>query len=165
VDPPDLATVKDFFHFYIATSRGKVVKEPIANSVNAFADRNRQRNLLAVSTASNGTDDGEGGFVFHQLGTVERFAGDRSQTTSVDKLGRGAWLPTGFCVVVRFGSTGQSQSTYIIYDMFPENVEGDRVHIESGDTWGRLVPDAPLPILLREDWRNFAGASTWVYWL
>jgi hypothetical protein len=120
---------------------------------------------LAVSTASNGTDDGEGGFVFHQLGTLERFAGDRSQTTSVDKLGRGAWLPTGFCVVVRFGSTGQSQGTYIIYDMFPENVEGDRVQIESGDTWSRLVPDAPLPILLCEDWRSFAGASTWVYWL
>lgn len=107
-------------------------------------DRNRQRNLLALSTASNGTHDSEGGFVFHQLGTLECFAGDRSQTTSMDKLGRGTWMSTGFCVVVRFGSTGQSQGIYIIYDMFPENVEGDRVQIESGDHWGRLVLDAPL---------------------
>src|SRR5271155_1711756 len=107
-------------------------------------DRNRQRNLLALSTASNGTHDSEGGFVFHQLGTLECFAGDRSQTTSMDKLGRGTWMSTGFCVVVRFGSIGQSQGIYIIYDMFPENVEGDRVQIESGDHWGRLVLDTPL---------------------
>ena len=53
-------------------------------------------------------------------------------------------MSTGFCVVVRFGSTGQSQGIYIIYDMFPENAEGDRVQIESGDHWGRLVLDAPL---------------------
>jgi len=62
----------------------------------------------------------------------------------MDKLGGGTWLPTRFCVVVRFGSTGQSQGIYIIYDVFPENVEGDQVQIESGDTWGRLVPDTPL---------------------
>ena len=33
---------------------------------------------------------------------------------------------------------------YIIYDMFPENDYGDRVEIESGNTWGRLVPNAAL---------------------
>src|SRR5277367_1305858 len=33
---------------------------------------------------------------------------------------------------------------YIIYDMFPENDYGDRVEIESGNTWGRLVPGAAL---------------------
>jgi hypothetical protein len=106
-------------------------------------DRDQQRDLLALSTASNGTHNSESGFVFHQLGTLERFAGDRNQTTSMAKLGRGTWMSTGFCVVVRFGSTGQSQGIYIIYDMFPENAEGDRVQIESGNDWGRLVPDAP----------------------
>jgi hypothetical protein len=99
-------------------------------------DRDRQRNLVA--------DHGQGGFVFHQLGTLEHFVGDHSQTTSMDKLGRGSWWPTGFCVVVRFDSTGRSQGIYIIYDMFPENIEGDRVQIESGDTWCTSGPDAPL---------------------
>jgi hypothetical protein len=107
-------------------------------------DRSRQQSMSEVSTASNGTNDGKGGFVFHQLGTLEYFAGARSQTTSMDKLGRSAWLPTGFCVVVRFGSDGQPKGIYLIYDMFPENDDGDRVEIESGNAWGRLVPDAAL---------------------
>ena len=106
--------------------------------------RGRQQNMSKVSTMSNGADDGKGGFVFHQLGTLEYFAGDRSQTTSMKKMGQGAWLSTGFCVGMRFDSIGQSQGIYIIYDMFPENAYGDRVEIESGDTWGRLVPDAAL---------------------
>ena len=107
-------------------------------------DRDRQRDLLALSTASNGTHDSEGGFVLHQLGTLECFAGHRSQTTSMDKLGRATWMSTGFCVVVRFGSsTGQPQGIYIMYDMFPEDGGGDRVQIEGGDHWGRLVPDTP----------------------
>jgi hypothetical protein len=107
-------------------------------------DRSQQQNMPEISTASNETDNGKGGFVFHQLGTLEYFAGARSQTTSMDKLGRSAWLSTGFCVVVRFGSAGQAKGIYLIYDMFPENVDGDRVEIESGNTWGRLVPDAAL---------------------
>jgi hypothetical protein len=109
-------------------------------------DRNRQRNLLALPTSFNATHDRECGFVFHQLGTLEFFARGRSQTTSMDKLGRATWMSTGFCVVVRFGSTGQSQGIYIIYDMFPENVEGDRIQIEGGDRWGKLVLDDPLQL-------------------
>jgi len=107
-------------------------------------DRSRQQSMPEVSTMSDETDDGKGGFVFHQLGTLDYFAGDRSQTTSMSKLGRGAWLSTGFCVVVRFDSAGQSKGIYLIYDMFPENDYGDRAEIESGDTWGRLVPYAAL---------------------
>jgi hypothetical protein len=38
VDAPDLATVKDFLRFYIATSRGKIVEKPTADSVNTFAE-------------------------------------------------------------------------------------------------------------------------------
>jgi len=106
--------------------------------------RGRQQNMSKVSTMSNGADDGKGGFVFHQLGTLEYFAGDRSQTTSMKKMGQGAWLSTGFCVGMRFDSVGRSQGIYIIYDMFPENAYGDRVEIKGGDTWGRLVPDAAL---------------------
>ena len=37
VRAPALATVRDFFYFYAATSHGEIVKESIANSVNAFA--------------------------------------------------------------------------------------------------------------------------------
>src|SRR5271155_4061792 len=45
-------------------------------------DRSRQQNMPEISTASNKneTDDGKGSFVFHQLGTLEYFAGARSQT-------------------------------------------------------------------------------------
>ncbi|KAL2440885.1 hypothetical protein ABEF95_008226 [Exophiala dermatitidis] len=38
VDAPDLATVKDFLRFYVATSRGKIVKQPTADSLNTFAE-------------------------------------------------------------------------------------------------------------------------------
>jgi hypothetical protein len=38
VDAPDLATIKDFLRFYIATSRGKIVAKPTADSVNSFAE-------------------------------------------------------------------------------------------------------------------------------
>jgi len=40
VDGPDLATVKDFHRFCIATSRGKIGDEgkPTIDSINAFAE-------------------------------------------------------------------------------------------------------------------------------
>ena len=38
VDAPDLATVKDFLRFYVATSRGKIVVRPTADLVNTFAE-------------------------------------------------------------------------------------------------------------------------------
>lgn len=38
VKAPDLETVKDFLRFHIATSCGKVVAQPTANSVNVFAE-------------------------------------------------------------------------------------------------------------------------------
>lgn len=38
VQAPDLATVKDFLCFHAATSRGKIVTKPTADSVNAFAE-------------------------------------------------------------------------------------------------------------------------------
>ena len=33
-----METVKDFLRFYISTSRGKIVDEPTADSINAFAE-------------------------------------------------------------------------------------------------------------------------------
>lgn len=38
VEPPVLATVKVFFRFYVAISRGKIVTQPTADSVNTFAE-------------------------------------------------------------------------------------------------------------------------------
>jgi hypothetical protein len=35
---PDLVAVKDFVRFYIATSRGKIVEKPTADSVNSFLE-------------------------------------------------------------------------------------------------------------------------------
>ena len=38
VAAPDLATVKDCLRFHVATSRGKIVANPTADSVNTFAE-------------------------------------------------------------------------------------------------------------------------------
>jgi len=38
VDAPDLATIKDFFRFYIATSDGRIVAKPTADSINTNAE-------------------------------------------------------------------------------------------------------------------------------
>jgi len=50
VDAPDLATVKDFLRFYVATSKGKIVKRPTADSVSTFAEW-----FFAASTRVTGT--------------------------------------------------------------------------------------------------------------
>jgi hypothetical protein len=34
VEAPDLATIKDFFRFYIATSSGRIVVKPTVDSIN-----------------------------------------------------------------------------------------------------------------------------------
>jgi hypothetical protein len=34
VEAPDLATIKDFFRFFIATSYGKIVTKPTVDSIN-----------------------------------------------------------------------------------------------------------------------------------
>jgi hypothetical protein len=33
VEAPDLVTIKDFFHFYIATSYGRIVEKPTVDSI------------------------------------------------------------------------------------------------------------------------------------
>ena len=38
VEAPDLATVKDFLRFYVATSRGKIVERPTVDSINTVAE-------------------------------------------------------------------------------------------------------------------------------
>ena len=38
VEAPDLATVKDFFRFYIATSYGRIVAKPTPDSINIIAE-------------------------------------------------------------------------------------------------------------------------------
>jgi hypothetical protein len=38
VKAPDLATVKDFFRFYIATSCGRIVAKPTPDSINTIAE-------------------------------------------------------------------------------------------------------------------------------
>jgi hypothetical protein len=38
VETPDLATIKDFFRFYIATSYGRIVAKPTVDSINTNAE-------------------------------------------------------------------------------------------------------------------------------
>ena len=38
VKAPDLATIKDFFRFYIATSCGRIVAKPTPDSINTIAE-------------------------------------------------------------------------------------------------------------------------------
>jgi hypothetical protein len=39
VEDPDLATLKDFFRFHAATSKGNIVERTISNSLNTFVER------------------------------------------------------------------------------------------------------------------------------
>jgi len=38
VEAPDLATIKDFFRFYIATSYGRIVVKPTVDSIDTNAE-------------------------------------------------------------------------------------------------------------------------------
>lgn len=38
VEAPDLATLKDFFRFYAATSKGKIVEKMTSDSLNTFTE-------------------------------------------------------------------------------------------------------------------------------
>jgi hypothetical protein len=38
VEAPDLATVKDFFRYYISLSHGKIVDKPTVDSININAE-------------------------------------------------------------------------------------------------------------------------------
>ena len=54
VEAPDLATIKDFFRFYIATSRGRIVAKPTVDAINTNAEW-----FLAGFTRVTGTEINE----------------------------------------------------------------------------------------------------------
>lgn len=96
------------------------------------------------STKSNDTDDPDiGGFVFHQIGVIERWGDEPENLTSYDDAAKGPWMPTGFFAVVRFGRSGYGNGIYIIQDFYPRDVNGKRETRIRGDHWGYLAgPDA-----------------------
>lgn len=55
VDAPDMVTVKDFVRFYVATSRGKIVRQPTADTINTCAEW-----FFAGFTRVTGTPTDEG---------------------------------------------------------------------------------------------------------
>jgi hypothetical protein len=81
----------------------------------------RQANLSEESTQSNTSDDSDvGGFVFHQIGTLEYWSDEPENFLNKEDAAQGPWLPTGFCVVMRFTRSGGANGLYIIYDFCPE---------------------------------------------
>ncbi|KAH0536388.1 hypothetical protein FGG08_006738 [Glutinoglossum americanum] len=81
-----------------------------------------------------------GGFVFHQIGTLECWAGGPRELSCED-ADNGPWEPTGFHVVVRFGRDGAANGVYVIYDFYPKDEFGgyDRGQKISDDYWGYLI--------------------------
>jgi hypothetical protein len=104
--------------------------------------QSRKANFSEVSTKSNEPDDLEiGGFVFHQIRTLE-FWGDKVENfRSYEDAARGPWLPTRFCAVIRFGRSGTANGVYLIYDFYPRDESGERDLRTDSDDWGQLPGD------------------------
>ena len=101
--------------------------------------RSRTANFSEESTKSNESDDLEiGGFVFHQIGTLEDWGDEPENLTSYEDAANGVWLPTEFHVVVRFGRNGAANGVYIIYDFYPTDDLGSRGRKINNDSWGYL---------------------------
>jgi hypothetical protein len=104
--------------------------------------RTRKANLSEMSTKSNESDDpGTDGFIFHQIGTLDVWGDDRHNLQSFEDAGKGPWLPTGFCVVMRFTKSGIANGLYLIYDFYPKNDLDSREKRIEDDNWGRLPGD------------------------
>ncbi|KAH0562428.1 hypothetical protein GP486_002880 [Trichoglossum hirsutum] len=104
--------------------------------------RSRKANFSEESTKSNESDDSEnGGFVFHQIGTLEYWGGEVENFQSLEDAANGPWLNTKFCAVVRFGRNGAANGIYIIYDFYPEDEDGERNWKNTSDGWGILRED------------------------
>ena len=104
--------------------------------------RTRKGNLSEMSTRSNESDDpGTGGFVFHQIGTLEVWGDERHNLQSFEDAGRGPWLPTGFCVVMRFTKSGTANGLYLIYDFYPQDDLDNREKRTEDNNWGCLPGD------------------------
>ena len=85
----------------------------------------REANLSEESTQSNNSDDSDvGGFVFHQIGTLEYWGDEPENFQNMEDAARGPWLETGFCVAMRFTRSGGANGLYIIYDFYPEAQDG-----------------------------------------
>ncbi|KAI9760484.1 MAG: hypothetical protein M1840_002412 [Geoglossum simile] len=93
--------------------------------------RSRKANFSEASTKSNESNDSE----------IAGFGDKVENFRSLEDAARGAWLPTGFRVVVRFGRNGAANGIYIIYDIYPEDEYGGRSLKVTGDYWGRLPKD------------------------
>ncbi|KAH0533663.1 hypothetical protein FGG08_007605 [Glutinoglossum americanum] len=80
-----------------------------------------------------------GGFIFHQIGTLEHWGGWRRELSCQD-IKNGPWDPTEFYVVVRFGRNGAANGIYIIYNFYPEDEFGGYVRGQkiSDEYWGYL---------------------------
>ncbi|KAK2868055.1 hypothetical protein FQN49_003206 [Arthroderma sp. PD_2] len=101
----------------------------------------RVANYSEESTLSNESDDSEGtGFVFHQIGILEIWAGDKKKPRTAENIAKGRWHPTRFCAVMRFGRNGLADGVYIIYNFFPGDPITDFRPTERLDEviWGGL---------------------------
>ncbi|KAI2621118.1 hypothetical protein GGR54DRAFT_89515 [Hypoxylon sp. NC1633] len=106
----------------------------------------RATNLSAQSDMSAESDDADApGFIFHQLGALEYIEADSEDElpTSLGEADDWDWERTCFMVVARLGPFGRASGIYVIFDMFPRQLDdlggdygrGPRVQITHGN-WG-----------------------------
>ncbi|KAI9763444.1 MAG: hypothetical protein M1840_000527 [Geoglossum simile] len=104
--------------------------------------RSRKANFSEESTKSNESDDSDyAGFVFHQIGNLEYWAGDPNNLRSYEDAAKGTWLPTQFHAVMRFGRNGAANGVYVIYDFYPEDEYLEERQKIDDDDWGYLPRD------------------------
>ncbi|KAH6665729.1 hypothetical protein B0J14DRAFT_605739, partial [Halenospora varia] len=100
---------------------------------------NHRKETSEESNVSNETDDtSTGGFVCFQIGQVESRAGRRADEANYESE---EWSYTGFGLVMRFSSNGDSEGLYLLYDFWPEDlVAGNfaRDRRISDASWGKL---------------------------
>ncbi|PGH14926.1 hypothetical protein AJ79_02789 [Helicocarpus griseus UAMH5409] len=88
----------------------------------------RAANTSEDSVMSNESDDSPGtGFVFHQIGILERFLVTENRRPTEENLNKGQWFSTHYGVVVRFERSGNANGVYIICDYYPTDTHtGER---------------------------------------
>lgn len=100
----------------------------------------RITHLPEKSTAVNELNDsGTDGFVFNQIGFLEKWCGGKENLQTLEDAGKGRWARSRFVAVMRIGQNGTSNGVYIIFDFYDvDECAGTRFAKIQGDNWGNL---------------------------
>ncbi|KAI9759408.1 MAG: hypothetical protein M1840_003361 [Geoglossum simile] len=77
-------------------------------------------------------------YLIEAIGTLEFWGDEVGNFGSYEDAARGPWLPTRFCVAIRFGRSGTANGVYLICDFYPKDESGQRDVRTDSDDWGQL---------------------------